>query len=159
MPDPNGVLREHLLFLLDGGGAHVHFEEVVRDFPAELRGRQPAGVPYTAWQLLEHMRIAQWDIADFCTNPKYEEMVWPAAYWPKTSAPSSAAAWDESIRLFNADLERLKDLVRGLQTDLFAKIPWGSGQTVLREALLAADHNAYHLGELVLVRRLQGAWK
>jgi hypothetical protein len=159
MSDANHALREHLLYLLDGGGAHVHFEDAVRDFPAELRGRKPAHSPYTAWQLLEHMRIAQWDIVDFCVNPNYKEMEWPDGYWLKTSAPLDDNAWDDSVRRFTADLNRMQELVRNSRTDLLAKIPWGSGQTILREALLVADHNAYHLGELVLVRRLLGIWK
>ncbi len=159
MSDTNSGLREHLLFLLSGGGAHIHFEEVIRDFPSELRGRLPAGSPHTAWQLLEHMRIAQWDIVDFSTNPEYQEMEWPADYWPPTPAPPDPSAWDESIRRFSADLNRMRELVRDPRTDLFAPIAWGSGQTILREALLAADHNSYHLGQLVLLRRLLKAWK
>jgi uncharacterized damage-inducible protein DinB len=151
-------LRKHLLALLAGGGAHATFDDAVAGFPAELQGKKPSKAPYTAWQLLEHIRIAQWDILDFSVNSAYKEMEWPAAYWPKTSAPPTATAWEQSIAAFKADLRNMQELVDNPQTDLFAPIAWGSGQTVLREALLVADHNAYHIGQLVLLRRLLGAW-
>ena len=153
------AIREHLLYLLRGGGAHAKFDEVVSDFPAKLRGKKIEGLPYTAWMLLEHMRIAQWDILDFTMNPKYKAMAWPANYWPKTEAPPSPAAWNNSIKAFEKDLKAMEQLVANSKTDLYSKIPWGEGQTVLREALLVADHNAYHLGQLVTLRRLLGAWK
>jgi DinB superfamily len=152
-------LREHMLYLLKGEGAHATFDEVVKDLPAKLRGAKPAGQPHTPWRLLEHMRLAQWDILDFSRNPKYKSVEWPQAYWPKDDAPPSAAAWDKSVRSFHADLKAMLDLVKDPKTDLYARIPWGDGQTLLREALLLADHNAYHLGELLMVRRLLGAWK
>lgn len=151
-------LRQHLVYLLKGGGAHAKFDDVVPDFPAKLRGRKPAGLPHTPWMLLEHMRIAQWDILDFSRNPKYKSLPWPEGYWPKTEAPPSTAAWNKSIRDFRKDLKAMQDLVANPKTDLYAKLPWGDGQTILREALLVADHNAYHLGQLVDVRRLLGAW-
>ena len=147
-------LREHLLNLLRGGGAHISFDDAVKDFPPELRGKKTRALPHTAWQLLEHMRIAQADILDFCINPKYKEMEWPAAYWPETAAPPDEAAWDKSVRRFRADLRRTQKLVEDPSTELFAPIPWGTGQTILREVLLVADHNAYHLGQLVMVRKL-----
>ena len=153
------AIREHLLYLLRGGGAHAKFDEVVSDFPAKLRGKKVEGLPYTAWMLLEHMRIAQWDILDFTMNPKYKAMAWPANYWPKTEAPPSPAAWNNSIKAFEKDLKAMEQLVANSKTDLYSKISWGEGQTVLREALLVADHNAYHLGQLVTLRRLLGAWK
>ena len=109
--------------------------------------------------LLEHIRIAQWDILDFSRNPKYEQLRWPAEYWPKTPAPPSEAAWDKSVKAFHDDLDAMKDLVKDSKTDLFAKIPWGEGQTVLREAMLIADHNSHHLGQLIDLRRLLGIWK
>ncbi|HLH42677.1 MAG TPA: DinB family protein [Bryobacteraceae bacterium] len=152
-------LRQHLLYLLRGGGAHVHFETAVKGLPADLRGKRPPGAGHSAWEILEHMRLAQFDILEFCRNPKHVSPEWPAGYWPKTPAPPHAAAWSKCIRAFQADQEAMCELVSAESTDLFARIPRGSGQTVLREALLAADHNAYHLGELVLVRRLLGAWK
>ncbi len=153
------ALREHVLYLLRGGGAHAKFEDAIADFPPEFRGKKPRNAPHTAWQLLEHLRIAQWDILEFSVNPNYKEMEWPAAYWPATPAPQDEAAWDKSVRAFKADARSMLKVVEDPATDLFARIPWGSGQTVLREALLVADHNAYHLGQLVMLRRLLGAWK
>jgi hypothetical protein len=153
------ILRTHLLELLDGGQAHAKFENVIADFPPKLRGEIPEGLPHSAWMLLEHIRIAQWDILDFSRNPKYEEMKWPEDYWPKSPAPPSAAAWDKSVKSFHADLDAMKKLVSDPNTDLFAKIPWGTGQTILREAMLIADHNSHHLGQLIDVRRILGIWK
>src|SRR5262245_46229048 len=154
------ALREQIRKMLAWEEAHVGFERAVGDFPAELRGQVPAGAPYSAWQLLEHLRMAQHDILDFCVNPKYEEeMKWPDDYWPQSPAPSSAKAWDDSVSRFLADRKALQELASDTTIDLFAKIPHGSGQTYLRELLLVADHNAYHIGELVVVRRLLGAWK
>jgi hypothetical protein len=152
-------LRQHLLYLLRGGGAHAKIDEVVKDFPPKLRGKKVDGLPYTAWMLLEHMRIAQWDILDFSINPKYKAMEWPQDYWPKSETPSTPAVWNNSIKEFQKDLKSMEQLVANPQTDLYAKISWGEGQTVLREALLISDHNAYHLGQLVSLRRLLGAWK
>ncbi|HET7441559.1 MAG TPA: DinB family protein [Terriglobales bacterium] len=152
-------LREHVLYLLEDGGAHAKFEDVIDDFPADLRGKKVKGLPYTAWMLLEHMRIAQWDILDFSINPKYKTIKWPEGYWPKTEAPPNAAAWNNSIKEFKKDLKAMQDLVANPNTDVYQKISWGDGQTILREALLVADHNAYHLGQLVTLRRLLGAWQ
>src|SRR5215831_19615811 len=145
------VLREHLLYLLRGGGAHLHFDAAVADLPANLRGARPPGVPHTPWRLLEHMRIAQWDILEFSRNPRHVSPSWPAGYWPAGDAPPDDAAWDKSVAQFRADLQAMKDLVANPSTELYARIPHGEGQTILREALLVADHNAYHLGQLVLV--------
>lgn len=157
--DHDQSLREHLLYLLNGGGAHAKFEEVVADLPAGLQGKKVANLPYTAWALLEHVRIAQWDILDFSQNPKYKTMEWPKDYWPATEAPPKADAWSKSIKAFKKDLKEMKELVADPKTDLHKKIPWGDGQTILREALLVADHNAYHLGQMVTLRRLLGAWE
>src|ERR1700736_211239 len=153
------ALREHVLYLLDGGGAHVKFDEVIADIPASVRGRKPAGLPHSLWMLLEHLRMAQWDILEFSRNAKHVSPKWPEGYWPKTEAPPSAAAWNTSIRKVRADQKAMEKLVRSEKSDLFAPIPHGTGQTLLREALLVADHNAYHIGQLVLLRRLLGAWK
>jgi DinB superfamily len=152
-------LRKHLIEVLDGGQAHATFDQIIADFPARQRGEIPQGLPHSAWMLLEHMRLAQWDILDFSRNPKYQHMKWPDDYWPKTSAPPSDAAWEKSVSSFKDDLDAMKKLVNDPKTDLFAKIPWGKGQTILREALLAADHNSHHLGQLIDVRRLFGIWK
>ncbi len=151
-------LREHVLYLLRGGGAHVDIEKSLADLPAELRGSTVLGLPFTPWRLLEHMRIAQWDILEFSRSPKHVSPAWPAGYWPETDAPPDAKAWDRSVAAFRADLRAMEKLVADPKTDLHAKIPHGDGQTVLREALLVADHNAYHVGQLVMLRRLLGAW-
>jgi uncharacterized damage-inducible protein DinB len=152
------ALREHLLDLLGGGGAHLDFEKAFADLPAEMRGSKPAGIPYSPWQLLEHMRIAQWDILEFSRNASHASPPWPDGYWPSTDAPPDEAAWQRSLAAFRSDLEAMKALVADPSIDLVATIPHGSGQTVLREALLVADHNAYHLGQVVVVRRALGAW-
>jgi hypothetical protein len=152
-------LRKHLLELLDGGHAHATFDQVIRDFPAKYRGEIPQGLQHSAWMLLEHMRIAQWDIIDFSRNSKYKPLKWPSDYWPKSPSPSNAIEWEKSIQSFHDDLDAMKMLVSDPKTDLFAKLPWGEGQTVLREAMLVADHNAHHLGQLIDVRRLLGIWK
>ena len=159
MADKDNALREHLVYLLGGGGAHVDFESAVKDVPPELRGKIPPNAMHSLWGILEHLRIAQWDILDFSRSAKYEALKWPDEYWPKTEAPPDDRAWNQSIKRFRADLEAMKKLVSDPKTDLYAKIPHGEDQTILREALLIADHNAYHLGEFVIVRRLLGNWK
>ena len=158
MTDSN-ALRKHLLYLLGGGGAHVDFDSAVAGWPAQLRGKKPKGLPHAAWELLEHMRIAQWDILEFSRNPKHVSPEWPAGYWPAEDAPPSPTAWNKSVSTFQADLKAMMSLVKSPRRDLFVKIPHGEGQTILREALLVADHNAYHLGELVYLRRALGAWR
>jgi hypothetical protein len=152
-------LRKHLIELLDGGHAHASFDQVIKDFPAKFRGQIPNGLAHSAWMLLEHMRITQWDILDFSRNPKYKTLNWPAEYWPKNPAPDNAVEWEKSIQAFQQDLEAMKKLVTNPKTDLFAKFPWGEGQTVLREAMLVADHTAHHLAQIIDVRRLLGIWK
>ncbi|HXA65242.1 MAG TPA: DinB family protein [Bryobacteraceae bacterium] len=153
------ALRRHVLELLAGGHAHADLKTALSGLPAGFRGKKPKGAEHTAWQLLEHIRIAQWDILEFSRNPKHVSPKWPDGYWPKTEAPPRAAAWNTSIRKAQVDLKAMEKLVASKKTDLFTPIPHGSGQTVLREALLMADHNAYHIGQLVLLRRLLGAWK
>lgn len=153
------ALRKHVVALLDGGQAYATFDDIVGVFPARQRGEIPKGLPHSAWMLLEHMRIAQWDILDFSRNPKYKAMKWPDDYWPKAPAPPNVVAWDKSVKSFHEDLDAMKALVTDPKTDLFAKLPWGEGQTILREALLIADHNSHHLGQLIDVRRLLGVWK
>ena len=152
------ALREHVLYLLRGGGAHVGFEAAIKGLPVDLRGKRPKGASHSAWEILEHMRLAQWDILEFSRDPKHVSPKWPEGYWPETPAPPNAAAWTRSVKAFRQGLGEMCALVEAPSTDLFAPIPHGTGQTILREALLVADHNAYHLGELVLVRRLLGAW-
>jgi hypothetical protein len=152
-------LREHVGKLLLGRDAHVDWKSAFSGIPPKLRGVRPDGMPYSAWELLEHMRIAQWDILEFSRDPKHVSPDWPAGCWPAGSSPPNAKAWEKSLKLFARDLAAMKKLVANPKTDLFARIPHGTGQTILREALLVADHNAYHLGQVVLVRRLLGAWK
>jgi len=153
------ALREHLVELLKGGQAHADFETAIKDMPANLRGKIPEGAEHSPWQLLEHMRLAQWDILEFTRNPDHVSPKWPEGYWPKSPAPPTKDAWDKTAKAFRADQKALIKLVKEEATDLFAKIPHAQGQTVLREVLLTADHTAYHLGALVLLRRMLGAWK
>lgn len=153
------ALRQHVVNLLTSKDAHADFERAIGDLPERLRGVRPKGTEHSPWELLEHMRIAQWDILEFSRNPQHQSPVFPAGYWPKTQAPPSTAAWEQSVQEFRNDLKAMCELVRDESMDLFAKIPHGDGQTLLREALLTADHNAYHMGELVLLRRLLGAWQ
>ena len=152
-------LRNHVLELLRGGHAHVDLETALKGLPARLRGKKPKGAEHTLWQLLEHIRIGQWDILEFSRNPKHVSPPWPKGYWPATEAPPSASAWNNSLRRVREDLKAMEKLVASPKTDLLAKIPHGNGQTILREALLLADHNAYHVGQMVLLRRLLDAWK
>jgi len=157
--DPHAALRKHLLDLLDGGNAHARLDDIVKDLPAKFRGTKPANFPHSAWMLLEHVRIAQWDILEFSRNPKHVSPNWPSGYWAQSEGPADALAWAKSVDQVRADMKAMRDLVANPKTDLFARIPWGEGQTLLREALLVADHNAYHLGQMVDVIRLLGAWK
>ena len=152
------AIRDHLARLLAWEDAHVGFDAAVAGVPPEARGKQPSGL-HSPWQLLEHLRITQHDILDFCRNPNYEELSWPADYWPPAPAPSSDAAWDDSIEQFRKDRKALQKLAADPKIDLEARIPHGAGQTYLRELLLTADHTAYHVGQLILVRQLLGAWK
>lgn len=151
-------LREHLRKVLDWQDAHVDFDGAVEGIAADRRGAVAPGIPFSPWQLLEHLRITQHDILDFCRNPEYRERAWPKEYWPDSPAPPSSSAWDESIVQYRRDREDLKRMAADAKIDLFAKIPHGNGQTYLREILLVADHNAYHVGQLILVRRALGIW-
>ena len=152
------AVRNHVLYLLRGGGAHVHFDEAIAEFPADLRTRHIPGLPYNAWELLEHMRIAQWDILEFSRNPEHRSPDFPDGYWPPKDAHPDEGSWNNSIQVFRAELKAMQELVSDPAADLIAPIPHGSGQTLLREALLVADHTAYHLGQLVVLRRLLGCW-
>jgi hypothetical protein len=154
------ALRKHLLNLLEGRGAHADFDAAIADLPVELRGAKPdAQTPHTAWQLVEHLRIAQHDILEFSRNPKHVSPSWPDGYWPQDDAPPDAGAWDRGVEQFRADLKAMRDLVADPGADLFTPFPHGDGQTLLREALLVADHNAYHIGQLVLLRKQLGNWR
>jgi hypothetical protein len=155
--DASRALRQQLVRLLEGGQAHVTFDQVIKAMPPALRDRAPRGLPYSTWQLLQHMRLAQWDILEFSRNEDHVSPEWPGGYWPREQV--TEAAWRKTVQEFRRDLKQMQDLVSDPKTDLFAPIRWGDGQTVLREALLVADHNAYHLAEIVVVRRLLGAWR
>jgi len=148
------TLRDHLLSLLRGGNAHISFDDFVADFPEEDCGRKIEGLPYTPWQVLEHMRIAQWDILEFCRGANHVSPKWPEGYWPKPADLGNQELWKQTVEKFRSDLKQIENLVANPDTDLFAKIPHGNGQTILREALLVADHNGYHLGALVVMNRI-----
>ena len=152
-------MRSQLAKTLDWGEAHADFDAAVKDFPASLRGTRIERLPYSAWQILEHLRIAQHDILDFSRNPKYREMKWPDDYWPASPEPPDDKAWDRSVAAFRRDRRAMQKLAADPKVRLQTRIPHGSGQTYLREILLVLDHNAYHVGELVMLRRLLGAWK
>lgn len=152
------ALRKHLLWLLDGGDAHLDCEPAFAGLPARLRGAKPPGLPHTPWRLLEHMRIAQWDILQFCLDPEHVSPKFSEGYWPDGDGPPDAKAWQRSVKAFRADLQAMRTLLTDPAIDLFAPIPHGQGQTVLGEALLVADHNAYHLGQLIVVRQALYAW-
>jgi hypothetical protein len=152
--DHLGDLKTHLMNLLDAETAHINFDGAVRNFPPALRGVKPQSAPHTPWQLLEHLRITQWDILEFSRNPKHVSPKWPEGYWPGSEAPHGDAAWKESVENFRRDLKQMKDLLNNASEEqLYAQIPHGEGQTLLREVLLLADHNAYHLGQLVYARK------
>jgi len=157
MSDETAV-REHLARLLAWEDAHVGFDKAIRGIPVELRGKKAPKLPYSAWQILEHLRITQHDILDFCVNANYRELKWPDDYWPAAAVPPSNKAWTESIDQFRRDRQALQDLAANPRIDLTARIPHGNGQTYFREILLAADHAANHVGELVVLRRALGAW-
>jgi hypothetical protein len=151
-------LRRELSSVLKGGNAHVHFMDAVESFPAAKRGTYAQGLPHTGWQLLEHARIAQWDILEFCRNAKHVSPEFPDGYWPKTPAPDAEEKWNDSLSAFRRDLREMVRLIENPRTDLNAAIAHGQGQTVLREALVLADHNSYHLGQLIDLRRALGSW-
>lgn len=155
----DGALRRQLVEFLRGESAHASLKDALDDFPEELRGRKPAGSPHTAWQLVEHMRIVLHDLLDFSTNSNYLAPKWPDDYWPKEDAPPSADAWDASVRSVKKDVADFEKLIGNQESNLYATIPWGDGQTLLREVLLAGQHTSYHLGQLVLLRRELGAWQ
>jgi len=150
-------LRDHVLYLLKGGGAHISFNDAMGDWTVQLAAIKVANFPHTAWMLLEHMRLAQWDILDFSRNSKHVSPPWPEGYWPNSEAPPDEKAWTASMAAFKNDLRTMERLVADWRVDLYAPIPWGDGQTILREALLLADHNAYHLGQLVMLRKSIGS--
>jgi hypothetical protein len=154
MSDHNRGLREHLLKLLRGGSAHISLDNFVGEFPVAACGQKIDGLPFTPWQVLEHMRIAQWDILEFSRDPKHTSPDFPSGYWPQPDELGNRELWHQTIEKFRGDLKQIEDLTADPSTDLLATIPHGDGQTILREALVTADHNAYHLGELVVMSRI-----
>ncbi len=155
---PEEVLRKQLVAALEGGHAHAEFDDVIKKLPADLRNAKVPNVPYTLWHLLEHIRLAQWDILDFIRNPEYKSMPWPEGYWPDPDAEADEKAWKKTIADFHKDRKELTELMTDPKTDFYGKIPHGSGQHILREILLVVDHTAYHLGEFLVMRRMLGAW-
>ncbi len=158
MSSEDQSIREHVLYLLEGGGAHLDFERAIAGIPVSMRGAKIENIAHTPWRLLEHLRICQWDILEFSRNQDHVSPTFPDGYWPSEDAPPAAESWDHSVSLFRKDLQTMIDLVSDPHTDLLALIPHGDGQTILREALLVADHNAYHLGQLVFLRQCLGIW-
>lgn len=156
--DSDKILRSHLISLLKGGNAHATFEDAVKNFPASKINDKLPNSPYSSWELLEHIRITQFDILDFIRNPKYKYMKWPKDYWPSKDRKATVKNWKNTIKLFNKDSKELQQIINNKNTDFYAKIPHGEGQTILREILVVADHNAYHIGELVIIRRALGIW-
>ena len=152
------LLRKQLVKLLSSGEAHADYNKAVKDLPFALQGQTPKGAEHSPWQLLEHLRITTWDILEFSRDPKHQSPEWPKEYWPKSAAPAVESDWDDSVKAYHKHLKEFAELIENESTDLLAKIPHGDGQTILREALLVADHTSYHLGQLVLVRRILGAW-
>jgi len=159
MNNNDHALREHVLYVLQGGGAHLDFEQAIVGIPEEMRGAKVSGCPHTPWKLIEHLRICQWDILEFSRNPEHVSPDFPDGLWQQDDAPPNAEAWDNCVNALRSDHQQMVDLVADPETDLFAPIPHGTGQTILREALLVADHNAYHLGQLVFLRRCLGIWE
>ncbi len=156
--DQDAALRQQLIELIKGGNAHTDFKKAIEDFPGELRGKRPKGSPHSPWELLEHMRLAQLDILEFSRNADHKSPEWPEGYWPETAEPPDPKAWDRSVNGFCQDMKSMCELIADVGSDLYSPFPHGTGQTLLREALLVSDHNAYHLGQLVLLRRILGAW-
>lgn len=156
--DSDDTVRQQLLFLLHGGNAHMTFDEAVADFPLERINQRPANVPYTPWHILEHMRIAQWDILEFIRNPEHVSPNWPEGYWPRPDEEADAGRWQQTLNDFHGDMKALQDLVADPNTDLYAPLPHAPGYTIFREILLVADHNAYHIGEFAILRQVMGTW-
>lgn len=152
-------LRDELVDCLKKGNAHVDLFSALKGFPEDLYGKKPKGSPHTAWQLLEHIRIAINDLLVFSTNSNYVTPKWPDDYWPKQDAPNDVDAWHGSVKALKADMEAFEKLIRNPKSNLYAKIPWGEGQTLLREILVAIDHNSYHVGQIIALRQQLGAWQ
>lgn len=156
--ESNQLLREELAALLEHGNAHMPFEEAVADYPMEQINTLFPNGSYSAWHLLEHLRLTQWDILDFIRNPDYQEREWPREYWPAPTQQATPAEWQRTIEAFRADQQALRDIILDERNDLWAPLPHGTGQTIAREILVVADHNAYHTGEFAIMRQVMGTW-
>lgn len=152
------VVRQQLLALLNGGNAHMTFEQAVADFPDEHFNTRPLNIPYTPWHILEHLRIAQWDILDFIRNPDYITPEWPKEYWPDSEATAHQEQWDKTINSFLENLQSLRDIVSDPETDLYGPIPHAPDYNIFREMLVVSDHNAYHIGEFAILRQVMSTW-
>ena len=152
------VVREQLLHLLRGGNAHMSFDQAIDDFPLEFINSKPSNVPYSPWQLLEHLRIAQWDILEFIRNRDHVSPAWPEGYWPAKDEEANSTRWQQTIQSFRSDMKALETIVENPGTDLYTDLPHAEGYTIFREILLVADHNAYHLGEFAILRQVMGTW-
>ncbi|GAB3023246.1 DinB family protein [Spirosoma pulveris] len=157
--DINLAVRKQLIALLTGSNAHQSFDDAVKDLPAELRSVKPDKLPYTIWQLVDHIRIAQWDILEFSRDASHQSPPWPTGYWSKDQSPADEAAWQQALDQIRQDRDTFVDLLNDPSRDLYAPFEHGDGQNLLREALLIADHTAYHVGEIIIIRRLLDAWK
>ena len=156
--DNQQPLREHLAKHLEGNQTYTHIRKLITGIPYELAGKKPDGLPYSIYRLVEHIRIAQWDMLDFSRNPNYKEIKWPDDYWPKGDAPESPEAWEKSVQTVLSDLDEMIELVKDESRDLLEPFPWGTGQTLMREAMMVAEHNGYHGGQVLVLRRLLGIW-
>ncbi|MGC1783292.1 MAG: DinB family protein [Acidobacteriaceae bacterium] len=159
MPNQDHAIREELLAFLKGGHAHATLDDAVKEFPSSLYAKKPKGTPHNAWQQLEHIRITLHDLVEFCTNPNYSAVKWPEEYWPRNESPASSEEWDASVKGLHKNLRAFEKIIQDPNVNLYAKIPWGDGQTILREALLAIDHTSYHVGQLIMLRKQLGEWK
>lgn len=159
MSNDDRILRKQFIPFLRGQGTHADFQTAVKDFPAEHYGDRPSGCPHSAWQLVQHIRLALHDLLDFCTNSDYTSPKWPDEYWPKDPAPPSKEAWREAVAAVQQDIEAFERLIGDPASNIYANIPWGDGQNLLREALLAGDHTSYHTGQIILIRQFLGIWK
>ncbi len=153
------IIRQHLIELLQGGSAHTSLDKALKHLSLDLIGSKTGNLPYSIWELVEHIRISQWDIVEFSRNPNHISPDWPDEYWPSESIPESANVWNASIEAIQIDLQDMIEMVQDPQNNLFRPFSHGDGQTLMREAMLLADHNAYHLGQIILIRKLLGAWK
>ncbi len=157
--DKNNLLRKELISYLERPHTHALLNDAIKNFPEKLINKKPPNIPYSFWQMLEHIRISQWDMIDFIQNPNYKELQWPKEYWPDENEKATKKMWDDCVKKFENDIITLRKIIENPETDLFAPIPHGTGQTIFREALQVIDHASYHMGQLIVMRRMVGEWK